>query len=136
MVNELDRHGFAVGVDSGHAVTIGSHRVIDPLRAQLRVHMATGGHIERWRDLPGAEVVAYHDPRTSAERREFERLRRTVAEDLREVGMEHLLPAIEDDLFGTSMNNDLPGLTALSLGRMIELGVPAAVILLPPDVEP
>lgn len=135
LVNELIRRGFDVGVDERDGVKIGTHRVRDPADATARIVVASGGWIERWSAAPGARRVAYDDPRTPAERAEFAQVRQRALDLLSSIGREDLAPRIDTDLFDLALNERVdPALNPL-LGRMLDLGVPVAVFVLPGEVQ-
>ena len=135
LVNELERRGFDVGVLSGLGATTTFHRVLDPSQADARVNLATGVWVERWRDVPGAEEVATDDPRTPAERREFERLRDEVIAELEAAGLDELVSRVDDSLFGLTLDERISDSVRDKLGEMLRIGVPVAVFVAPPDAE-
>ena len=136
LVNELERRGFDVGVNGGLGATATFHRVLDAADATARVNLATGIWVERWRALPDAVEVASVDPRTRAERSEFEQLRREVIAELRDAGLDDLVPRVDDNLFGASLDSRVPFGAQLRMSRMLALGVPTAVFVAPPSVGP
>lgn len=135
LVNELERRGFDVGVPEPWRVPVTAHRVRPPAEATAQVHMATGFWIDRWRAVPDAVEVARHDPRTPAQRAEFERIRRQVLTDLEEAGLDDVAPLVDGNLFGATLDPRLPDETRERMERMLHLGLPAAVFLAPPGVD-
>jgi hypothetical protein len=131
LVNELVRRGFDVGVAARDGVQIGLHRVRPAGEATARVVLASGGWIDRWRGEPGAQEVAFDDPRTPAERSEFAEVRAAAISQLRAMGRSDLVDRIDLDLFDVALNGGLPGSLNLLLGRMLDIGVPVAVFVLP-----
>ena len=135
LVNELVRRGFEVGVGARDGVKIGWHRVWDPPEATARIVLASGGWVERWSEEPGAVQIAYDDPRTTSERAEFERARASAAAGLARIGRGDLVARLDTDLFDLALNEGVADGVNLELGRMIDLGVPVAVFVLPPEGE-
>lgn len=131
MVNELIRRGFHVGVADEERTRIGPHRVLDDARATAHVVYASGGWIEEVAGEPGAVRVAYDDPRSRSERAEFARVRADVLEALARVGRGDLADRLDRDLFDVALNEGLDADVATLLGRMLEIGVPSAVFVLP-----
>lgn len=132
LVNELIRRGYDVGVDARAAVQIGPHRVRDPRAATARIIVASGGWIDHVGATVGAVRLAMDDPRSPAERAEFERARAEARSMLRVSGRDDLARRIDTDLFGVALN-ERPGRAISSrLARMLDIGVPVAVFVLPP----
>lgn len=137
LLSELERRGFDVGVEYSKRVPATSHRVLDATQATARVHLVTGAHIERWRSVPGAVEIASVDPRDPAGRAEQARLRATVIATLRQLGLDDLVHEVDDNLFGAAIDERVPVATQRQMGRMLELGGPLAIFVLPPDaVDP
>ncbi len=133
LVNELVRRGFDVGVAHGWRIPAGPHRFRTADEADAVVHLATGLHVERWRAKEGVVEVAYHDPRSPAERREYDQLRARVLADLRELGLTDRLVDVDENLFAAAIDTRVPRATQDRMSRMLDLGSPAAVFLGPPD---
>ncbi len=137
LLSELERRGFHVGVEDSKRVPATSHRVLDPAKVTARVQLVTGSHIERWRRVPGAVEIAYVDPRSAAAKATQRALRREVIATLRRHGLDALVPQLDDNLFGAAVDERVPDATRLKMGRMLELGAPLAIFVLPPDaVDP
>jgi hypothetical protein len=134
LVNELVRRGYDVGVDAHNGVQIGPHRVRRPDEATARIIVASGSWIDRWASQQGAVRVAYDDPRTAAERAEFDQARAAAIDALRASGRDDLIDRVDTDLFGIALNEGVPVEVSLPLGRMIDIGVPTAVFVLPREV--
>ncbi|MGQ0831525.1 MAG: hypothetical protein ACT4OV_07595 [Microthrixaceae bacterium] len=132
LVNELVRRGFHVGVDARDAVKIAPYRVEDPAEATARVVLASGGWIDRWAAVAGSTRVAYDDPRTPEQRVEFRRELETATAMLRRDGRDDLVARLDTDLFNIALNEGVGVDVGLVLGRMIDLGVPVAVFVVPP----
>jgi hypothetical protein len=132
LLNELERRGFDVRVEAGRRVPATSHRVLDPSQASARIHMATGIFIERYESLPGAVEIGYVDTRTDAQRAEQDDLRSEVIAEIEALGLDDLLPKVDENLFGAAIDERLPASVQLKMGRMLELGAPLAVFVVPP----
>ena len=135
LLNELERRGFDVGARKTFVAGTRSHRVLDPSDAAAEVHLAVGADIDTWRARPGANEVAYVDPRSPGERAEFERLRREVIRDLRAAGLFALVPAVDNSLFTTIIDVRVPARPRALMTRMRDLGLPTAVFVAPPDIR-
>jgi hypothetical protein len=131
LVNELERRGLRVGVTKEFGGLMTQHRVLAPSDAIARVHLAVGGEwIHDARRLPGAVQVAYSDPRSASEVEEFRRLRAGVVAELRALGRQDAIEAFERNLSAANVPGVSPYLWAAG-HRMIEIGVPAAVFIVP-----
>lgn len=133
---ELERQGFDVGVTRPNQAAATKHRVLDPSDATAVVHLAVGPDVERWRSLPSAREVAFVEPRSRAEREEYERVRSDVLDELSAAGLGELGPALDENVFVTANSVEVPQPIRDRIQRMIDLGLPAAVFLAPPGVEP
>lgn len=136
LVNELERRGLDVGGMPWTAVPLTAHRAFDPTSATAAVHLANGPFIEQWRARPGAVEVAAVDPRTPAERAEYQRLRNRVVDDLIGAGLPDVVPLVDRNLFGASLDPRLEQTTVDRMARMLELGTGLAVFIAPPDTQP
>ena len=132
LVSELDRRGFDAGVLEPWRVPVTHHRVYTHDEVDLEVHLAVGGFVERWRAVDGARELAWHDPRSAAERDEYDRLHDLAAEELRASGHDEVVPLLDDNLFGASLVDGLPDDARQHIEEMLELGSPGAVFLLAP----
>jgi len=131
LVSALDRMGFDVGVVDTWRVPLTHHRVIDPSAADEEVHLAVGRFVELWRDVPDAHELAAWDPRDDREIAEYEALRARVIDDLGAAGLEDLVSLVDDNLFGLSIDARLPDDTREHVERMLGLGSPGAIFLVP-----
>jgi hypothetical protein len=134
LVSELERAGFDAGLSETFHVPITDHRVIETRDATATVHLATGRYVEAWRAVPDAVEVAYVEPRNAAERAEFSRLRSDVIDDLRSDGLGDLVPMVDDNLFGLSIDERISDRAERWTARMLRLGEPTAVFVTPPGV--
>jgi hypothetical protein len=137
IVNELERAGFDVGVIEYHRWNFLAHRVRPAAEATARVHLAVGtSEVERWRAVPGAEELAYDDPLTPAQRELSASLLAEVRAQYEAAGWDDLVEKLEYDLWSAGGDPRISGLQALKLGQVRDLGVPAAVFLVPVDADP
>jgi hypothetical protein len=133
----LDRAGFDVGVPGHLAVEAGGrHRVITPDEATATIHLVIGeAAIDRWRAVPEAANVAYHDPRTSEELDEYRQLYAEVTAGLRAADREDLVELLDLSLILAALGGPPEDLLP-KIMRLMELGLPAAVFVAPVDVLP
>jgi hypothetical protein len=71
------------------------------------------------------------DPRTSAEQREFEALRRRAARELAAAGLDDVVAHLEGNLFAASIDPRVQSPTREHIARLVELGLPMAVFIAP-----
>jgi hypothetical protein len=135
LVSELERAGFDAGLSETFHVPITDHRVIETSDATASVHLVTGRYVELWRAVPGAVEVAYVEPRDAAERAEFSQLRSALIDDLRSDGLENLVPLVDDNLFGLSIDERISDRAERWSARMLRLGEPTAVFITQPGVD-
>jgi hypothetical protein len=131
MVNELERRGFHVGVPNTWRVPVTPQRVIPPDRAAAEIRLATGVYIDTVRALPGAVEVIDYDPRTAADLAEYERLRTSITEALTTAGDADLLDMLDTNLFGLQVNDRVPPRVQQMVDRLLHLGGPTAVFIVP-----
>ena len=131
LVNELERAGFDVGAVAPWGVPVARHRIRAPEEATALVHLATGFHVERWRAKPGMVEVASVDPRSPEERVEYERLRVSVLDELRRVGLDERLVDVDENLFAVAIDSRVPKAAQDAMTRMLDLGLPTAVLVGP-----
>jgi len=133
LLSELERRGFDARAPAIRDVPFTEHRVLDsPTEADATVFLATGAFIEDVRALPGVVEVAFVDPRDAEERAEFDRLHAEVVADLEDAGLDDLVPVVDRNLFGVSIDERVGAATQRAMARMLELGQPAAVFIAPP----
>jgi MFS family permease len=133
LLSELERRGFDVGAPEARRVPMTAHRVLDPSQATARVHLATGVFVDRWRQVPGAVEIAFVEPRDAADRAEQDRLHAEVAAALHDLGLDELLPQLDDNLFGAAIDERVPDAVQEQMGRMLEIGGPLAIFVVPVD---
>ena len=132
LVSELDRRGFDAGVLEPWRVPVTHHRVYAHDEVDLEVHLAVGGFVERWRAVDGARELGSHDPRSAAERAEYDRLHDLATEELLASGHDDVVPLLDDNLFGASLADGLSDDARRHIEAMLELGSPGAVFLVDP----
>jgi hypothetical protein len=135
LVSELERAGLDAGLSETFHVPITDHRVIETRDATATVRLVTGRYIEAWRAVPEAVEVAYVEPRDAGERAEFAALRSAVIDDLRGDGLDDLVPMVDSNLFGLSIDERISDDAERWTARMLRLGEPTAVFVTPPGVE-
>jgi hypothetical protein len=135
LVSELERAGLDAGLSETYHVPITDHRVIETSDATASVHLVTGRYVGLWRAVPGAVEVAYVEPRDAAERAEFSQLRSALIDDLRSDGLENLVPLVDDNLFGLSIDERISDRAERWSARMLRLGEPTAVFITQPGVD-
>lgn len=131
LVNELERRGFDVGVPDTWRVPVTKHRVIPTVLATAEVRLATGFYIEVVRALPDAALVIELDPRDAVELAEYRRLETNVASALTALGAGDLVPLLNSNLFGVQLDPRVPAGVQEDVDRMLELGTPTAVFIVP-----
>jgi hypothetical protein len=132
LVNELERRGFDVGVIEGYGPGATRYRVLPTADASGIVHLSIGPEdIATWRAKPDLREVAYLDPRTPAQQREYDRLRTQLIEDLDRAKLFDLVPSVDENLFRLGLDTRVPEEARRRVVRMMELGLPAAVFVGP-----
>jgi hypothetical protein len=131
LVNELERNGLHVGVDPTFRVPVTPQRVVDRATVDAEIHLATGSYIDEWTAKPNAVQVATVDLRTAAEVAEFDDLHTFVVDGLTAAGLVDLVPAVDTNLFGASLDPRLPADVQTAMARMLVIGQPAAVFIAP-----
>jgi hypothetical protein len=134
LLNELDRRGFDVRAEEAFRPGATRYHVIDARTPSLEVHLATGPDIANWRRDSRFTQVASFDPRSDAERAEFDRLHADVAADLRRAGLGDLVAQIDDNLFMLALAPRVPVSTRTLISHMLDLGMPMAVFIGPPGI--
>lgn len=129
LLNELLRRGFDVRADAVFRPGATRYHIIDPARARLEVHLATGSDIARWRNDTRYDEVTYFDPRSASERREFDRLRALVIRDLRRAHLQEQAQAVDGNLMMLGLDSHVPDVDRAHVSRMLEIGMPAAVFI-------
>lgn len=131
LLNELERREYDVGVLRPWRFPATHHRVLAPGSYDAEIHFVSGRYIEEWDARPGFVEVASFDRRTAAERARFDDLRDRVRDRLAEIGRADVDPMVDDNLFGASLDPDLPRDVVDDLSEMLLLSVPVAVFIAP-----
>jgi hypothetical protein len=140
LANELERRGFEIGVHATWRTPMTPQRVFADGAYDAEVHFVSGAWIDIWRTRPGYVEVASADIRSDAERERFAELRAVVEQRLVELDRRDLLDPIDPmplgvvdgNLFGASLDPDLPQDVIDDLSEMLELSQPVAVFIAPP----
>jgi hypothetical protein len=130
---ELERNGFHVGGPEIDKVGITPHRVMQREDATAEIHLVSGVPIAAWDKRPGVVRVAYFEPRSPAEQDEFRRLKPKVVAELRRAGYESTARGVELDNLAVAFDPRLPEEIQPKLGRLLQLGLPVAVFVGPPE---
>jgi len=135
LVSDLEREGFDVCVPDTWRVPVTHHRVCEVSEVDGEIKLAVGIYVDRWRAVPEARELAASDPRDAEQRAEYERLREDVAATLEDDGLDDLVPLLDGNLFGASLDPRLSDDAREGIERMLELGSPGAVFLVPPGQQ-
>ena len=76
-----------------------------------------------------------YDPRTDEQRAEYADVRARFAARLDEEGLGELVPLIDTNLFGMSVDVRLSAADQADLARLIELGQPMSVFIAPAPAD-
>lgn len=131
LVDELERAGLEVGADPVWAPQLRRHRVLEAGEATADVSLVGGVFIDRALAVPGAVEVARFDDRTPAEVAEFEASRAQVIDELRRIGREDLIPAVDENVGPLVFGSAGPRVAELA-APLNELGVAMAIVVSPP----
>lgn len=132
LVNELERRGIDVGVQEAWRVPVTAHRVLPPGSYDAEVHLVSGPYLDEWRARDGFVEVVSIDVRSQEEREEFEDLRARVGRRLVEIDRADFAETVDLNLFGASLDPDLPDDIVADLSEMLLLGAPLSVFIGPP----
>ena len=97
------------------------------------VHVVSRAWIDEWRtrlDQGYVEVIEY-DGRTDAERTRFVELEQRVVARLTAIGRSDLIAVVDTNIFGASLDPDLPADIVADLAEMLLIGEPVAVFIAP-----
>jgi hypothetical protein len=133
LVNELERRGIDVGVHHTWRVPVTHHRVLGPGSYDAEIHLVSGAYIPEWRQRPGFVEVTNVDVRTDDERERFDELRSRVRDRLVEIGRSDMAETVDRNLFGASLDPELPQDVIDDLAEMLLLGEPVSIFIAPPD---
>ncbi len=135
LLNELERQGLDVAADPFFHVPVTEHRVRPRERADAQVHLATGGYVDRWRQLPGAVEVATYEPRTLEEIARANEVRARLIARLRVEGLDDVAEQVDTNLFGASLDPRISAEDLVDITELLDLGQPMAVFVAPPDAD-
>jgi hypothetical protein len=135
LLDELERRGLDVGADEYFRVQVTAHRVRPRSDATAQIHLATGSYIDRWKAVPGAVRVASYDPRTAAQKADYARVRDAFVGRLATEGLGELVPLVDSNLFGISVDTRLSAADQADLSTLIAIGQPMAVFIAPPPAD-
>ncbi len=135
LLDELERRGLDVYADEYFRVQVTNHRAGPRDLADAQIHLATGGYVDRWRALPDAVEVATYDPRTDEQRAEYAAIRDDFTARLAAEGLDELVPLVDTNLFGMSVDVRLSAADHADLSRLIELGQPMSVFIAPAPAD-
>ena len=105
LFNELERRGLDVSADEYFRVPMTEHRVRPRQADVVQIHVATGGYIDAWRQVPGAVQVAFYEPRSADEVARYDELHARVVERLRIEGLDDVADIVDTNLFGASLDH-------------------------------
>jgi hypothetical protein len=134
LANELERAGFEVAYERNFS-HLGAHRTRDRAWASARIHLTAGGWIAEGRHAPGAVLASRVDLRTPAEILEARNLEALLVEGMRKTGREDLVRRMPYDMPGAVQANPKQDFfTGLLVNRLRDIGWPAAVFIMPPQM--
>ncbi len=131
LLNELERSGFSVIMQPPFGWNIGKHRIGDEKEATATLYLVTGGFVDDVGRSPEATLLAYVDSRTPEARADYELVRSVVVSDLRRLGHAAVADRIDWDLGAAEQVRGLDEFSRIALGKMVEIGIPAAVYVEP-----
>jgi hypothetical protein len=106
---ELERRGFDVRAPASMRLGVRGHRVASSDQVDATIHVAIGvPAIEEARARTDARELAYHDPRTPAQRAEYDRLRGEIIESLESEGLDELLPLVDSNFINLASDERAP----------------------------
>jgi hypothetical protein len=111
------------------------HRARARETADAQVHLATGGYVDRWRQVPGAVEVATYEPRSDTEIARVAELRTRVLARLRVEGLDDVAALVDTNLFGASLDPRISPGDLADLTELLDLGQQAAVFIAPPEAD-
>jgi hypothetical protein len=131
LIDELERMGLRALGAPEYSRLLTSHRVGSMNDATSLLYLAGGDWIFDARAISGATELAYSDPRDARARREFEADRAMLATTLTQLGHASAAAKLGRNITDARMALGPHPLLTLTLNRMVELGIPVALFLLP-----
>ena len=135
LLDELERRGLDVAADEFFHVPVTEHRTRPRERADAQIHLATGGYVNRWRQVPGAVEVATYEPRTAQEVARADEVRARLLARLRVEGFDDVAEQVDTNLFGASLDPRISSEDLDDITELLDLGQPMAVFVAPPDAD-
>jgi len=132
LVSELERRGIDARAFPPYRVPLTPKRTATAAEVDAELVLVTGSKIERWSSVPGVVMVADVDLRSEEERAEFAALRAAAIDRLTAAGFDDLVPLVDENLFGASIDPRLPDDVHEALAEMLLLGQRTVVFLAPP----
>ena len=136
LLNELERRGLDVIGDEFWRTPLTAHRTAPRSAATAQIHLATGGYVARWRAVTDAVEVAMYEPRSAAERALYRRTRAALIERLGSEGLDEIVPLVDTNLFGGSLDQRISAADLADFELLLELGQPTSVFIAPACAEP
>lgn len=130
-MSELEGRGIQVFTTNNSALLVGAHRTLDPEQATARVLLANADWIPKARKKPRARQIADADYRTAEQREEYGRILLRLREALQELGAEDRAARVGLEIKAAYVPGMKPG-DSRSIARLFDIGIPAAVFLIPP----
>jgi len=131
LVNEFERSGLRALATREYGTLVTSHRVGSLLDATSLVMLAGGDWVIDASYISGARRVAYSDLRDIGARKEFDASRVMLVTALTQLGRGDIVAKLGRRLSDVGLVKGLHPFLRMTLNRMIEIGVPAAVFVLP-----
>lgn len=131
LINELEREGLDARAYPTYRVPVTPHRTTTIDEADAEVVLATGVNVDRWRAIDDVVEVTAVDPRSPAELDRFDSLRTTTMDGLTSAGLDDLVPLVDTNLFGLSVDPRLPDELEPGVAEMLVLGQETAVFIAP-----
>jgi hypothetical protein len=135
LLDELERRGLDVTADEFFDVPVTEHRVRPREVADAQIHLATGGYIDRWRQVPSSVEVATYEPRTAAQIARAEAMHSRLIARLGVEGLDDVAELIDTNLFGASLDPRISAEDLADITELLDIGQPMAVFVAPPDAE-
>lgn len=133
LVNELERRGWTVGVPDTWRIPVTRQRVIPDDRATRELRFASGRYLADLRSSgePGVTLLARFDPRSPAGRVQYAADRRALIASLQARGLDDRVEQVDETLFTVSLEPTLTAREKVLVARMLRLGQPVGVLLVP-----
>ncbi len=132
---ELERRGYAIGVDQQFAAAALPHRVFAEPTTQAVLWVVLGARIEQFRSNPAFREVADADLRSDQQQARSGELSALLQRRFAEIGQPELFDRL-DAQYGAAgllfIQPPLPTDIAAAVSEFVALRVPAAVFLAPP----